>query len=68
MYDVIMATSSTSLREALDEVIKKVNDKEKEGWRRAGGINTHVKCPVHIKPEDVEVPSFYYACQAIEKD
>lgn len=68
MYDVIMATSETSLREAITEVVKKVNEKKKEGWRTAGGIDTNTKWPVYVKPEDEEVPSFYYACQAIEKD
>ena len=66
MYDVMMATSSDSLVEAVTEVIEKVNEKEKEGWRRAGGISTNIKCP--LPSEDLETPSFYYASQAIEKD
>ena len=68
MYDVIMATSETSLREAIAEVVKKVNEKMKLGWRTSGGIDTNTKWPVYVEPEDVEVPSFYYACQAIVKN
>ena len=66
MYDVIMATSSTSLREAINEVVAKVNEKKKEGWRTAGGIDTNTRWPV--PDEELDEPSFFYACQAIEKD
>ena len=66
MYDVVMATSSDCLREAIEELVEKVNKKKAEGWRTVGGIDTNTKYP--FDPEDMDIPSFYYACQAMEKD
>ena len=66
MYDVIMTTSSTSLRHAIDKLISEVNEKKKEGWKTTGGIDTSPK--IQLCDMYTAGPSFYYACQAIEKD
>ena len=65
MYDVIMTTSSTSLREAIKDLVIEVNLKKEEGWHTVGGVSTNPIIPLY--PEDLKMPSFYYACQAIEK-
>ena len=65
MYDVIMTTSSTSLREAIKDLVIEVNLKKDEGWHTVGGVSTHPIIPLH--PKHLDMPTYYYACQAIEK-